>query len=159
MRRRLLLAAICMATALGSAACSPWDLQPQPHPVPADPGCATAATTETAPPDSALPDIRLTSAALLSITVTVDAQRTAHPQCITAQSGTPVHLHIGDRIQLIANSPPRISPDGVLTVTTAPGPTTTGPGGLATEHLLVTLTATTPGQATVRWFNCSGTGC
>ena len=108
--------------------------------------------------------IFLASAALLRATVVVDNLRSPSPRCTTLQPGQTVNLHIGDRVQFVANNAPALnqaSPE-VVAVTTSPGPVQSGPGGgsLTTSHVIVTLTAEHPGTVEVGpWVDCSGTGC
>lgn len=102
----------------------------------------------------------LYAAAMLRTTVDVDATTDAAPQCfIPVMYGT-VHLHVGDRVEFVANGAPGLKPEGsgVVTVAARPGPVDHGPG-FAMEHVVVTLTAVHAGEVTVSWIDCSGTGC
>jgi hypothetical protein len=69
-----------------------------------------------------------------------------------------------DRAEFVANGLPQIRPAStrVVTVSSAPGPTVSGPGdpgGIPTAHVIVTVTAVRAGAATIQWIDCSGTGC
>ena len=75
-----------------------------------------------------------------------------------------MELRIGDAVEFEANNVPQLSPAGtdVVNVSSRPGPTSSGPGdigGLHTTHVIVRLTAAKVGRVTVRWIDCSGTGC
>lgn len=99
-------------------------------------------------------------AALLQATVVVTASQAAHPDCAQLTLGQTSHLELGDRLELVSNGVPQMSssPPGVLTVATAPGPSSSF-GGITTHHLLVTLTAVKPGTVTLTWEDCTGTAC
>lgn len=151
--RAALLALVLLAT-LAAAGCSPL-LEPPPGNGGGGGVCVAIPTARHAPGG-----LTLDAAALLRLTVTVDATRDAAPACVAAVSGEDVHLHLGDRIEMVANAAPSVTPDApeILSVSTAPGPTT-GFGGLTTGHVIATLTAVAPGTVSVRWVDCSGTGC
>ena len=106
----------------------------------------------------------LTSALLLSAVVQVSGPRSDHPKCIDLTPRTTVALHVGDSVEFEANNVPQLSPAGtdVVSVSSRPGPTSSGPGdigGLHTTHVIGRLTAVRAGSVTVRWIDCSGTGC
>ena len=69
-------------------------------------------------------------------------------------------MRVGDRAELEANDVPvqRPAGTGTLQVTTRPGPLAQGPGG-PTRHVIVELTASSPGTVTVAWISCAGTRC
>lgn len=103
----------------------------------------------------------LAAAALLSATVVVDPANGHADRCVVLASGEQLHLRIGDRAELVANRAPDLTPEtgGAVQVSTQSGPTTPGPGGLASSHVIVTISAVHLGTVTVRWIDCSGTGC
>ncbi len=133
-------------------------------------GCGTSGPSSTVcgRPVSALAHThparaQLDAAALLTNTITVDSQVDSTVRCLFADGeGGTLELHIHDKVQLVANSTPTLSPasSGVVSVSTAPGPSDQGPGNLPpTPHVIVTLTAVRPGTASLRWIDCAGTGC
>lgn len=137
---------------VGLAACGSG--APPPSPTPSPPaGCAQATASG--------PGARLDAAALLTMTITVATGGAAAPRCVPGRPGEAVTLRVGDEVQLIANTLPQLTPAAtrVVRVSTAAGPVSTGPGGIATSHLLVTLTAEHAGRVSVTWTDCSGTGC
>lgn len=141
-----------LVTAVGLTACGRSSPQAQPAP------CATTAN-ET---NSAAPV--LASAALLVASVEVSPQETGHRKCLPLTPGSVAHLLIGDRAEFVANGLPGLEPanEAVVTVSTLPGPLERGPGppgGVPTFHVIVRLTAVRPGNLTVQWTDCSGTGC
>ena len=106
----------------------------------------------------------LAAAMRLSAVIQVSEPQSAHPKCFSLSPGSTVSLQVGDSVEFEANSAPQLSPDGssVVTVSTRPGPTSSGPGdigGLHTAHVIVHLAAVSQGSVTVAWIDCSGTGC
>ena len=99
----------------------------------------------------------LTSAMLQSAVIRVAGAATSHPTCAALSSGSTVSLQIGDAVEFEANSVPQLATD-VVRVSSRPGPSSSF-GGLKTSHVIVRLTATRAGTVTVRWVDCSGTGC
>lgn len=143
---------IFLVTAAGLTACGKSSPQAQ------SVSCATTAN-ET---NSAAPV--LTSAALLVANVEVSPQQAGHPKCVPLTPGSVARLLIGDRAEFVANGSPGLEPanEAVVTISTLPGPTQRGPGlpdGIPTSHVIVRLTAIRPGNVTVHWTDCSGTGC
>ena len=143
---------VFLVTIAGLTACGRSSPQAQRAP------CATTAN-ET---NSASPV--LASAALLLASVEVSPQQTGHPKCLPLTPGSVAHLLIGDRAEFVANGSPGLEPadEAVVTISTLPGPIAGGPGlpgGIPTSHVIVRLTAVRPGNVTVDWTNCSGTGC
>lgn len=136
-------------------------------------GGTTSTTTTTACPhlsasttvSGATGTAVLDTAALLNATVTV-AAGTGADTCVVLHPGAHVHLLAGQRVEFVANRPPRITGVPVsagtaaVSMSTATGPTTAGPaGGQPTAHVVVTLTAARPGTVSVTWTDCSGTAC
>src|ERR1039458_461785 len=96
---------------------------------------------------------RLDSAALLQNTIAVDSRVDSTARCLVADGDySTLSLHIHDRVQLVPNSTPTLSPasSGVVTVSTAPGPAGQF-GGLTTPHVIVTLTAVKEGSVSLHW--------
>ena len=104
----------------------------------------------------------LISAMRLSAVVQVSGDRGDSPKCVGLLPGATVTLRIGDSAEFVANAVPQLDGADVVTVSTRPGPTSSGPGtigGLRTAHLIIRLTAVRTGTVTVDWIDCSGTGC
>jgi hypothetical protein len=133
-------------------------------------GCGTSTTrAQSAPCDRAVSEapssrISLSAAAILRATIGVVSATSPSPKCLVLVAGADVQLSVGDRVEFVANGKPQLDPPATQTVqvSISPGPNETGPGapgGLATPHVIVTLMAVHTGRVSVRWFNCSGTGC
>jgi hypothetical protein len=111
-----------------------------------------------------LSPIETMAAALLAFTIRIDSTRATHPRCIVPNAivHATIQLHLGDKIEYVANRSPSVSGrptplSRIVSISSKPLPA--GPGRPPTSHVLVSLTAIRPGQATVRYTNCSGTGC
>ena len=108
--------------------------------------------------------VALISAALFSATVIVGTETSTAPACHDLRSGEQAHLPIGDTVQFVDNDVPRLEPPSadIVRISVLPGPGELGPGapgGDATPHIIVTITAAHAGIVTVHWINCAGTGC
>jgi hypothetical protein len=104
------------------------------------------------------------AAALLQANVVVVGERPSKPNCVVLQPGTTTRLRLTDRAEFVANGPPQVSPASTraVAIATVPGPAGGGPGnpgGILIAHVIVTLTATQPGTASIQWIDCSGSGC
>lgn len=136
-------------------------------------GCGSSSTDKAQGGPAACPPILavgspasplLASALRLSAVIHVSEPRSEHPKCFSLTPGSTVSLQVGDIVEFEANAAPNLTPNGstVVTVSTRPGPTSSGPGdigGLQTAHLIIDLAAVSPGSVTVGWIDCSGTGC
>lgn len=186
-RRLRALAGAAVLVALGSLAVGACGSQPAASPgastssTSAAPGAGGPTTSTTVPcphlTASAMGGgaVVLDTAALLTATITVHPQSSgsgdpgaATPTCVVLRPGAKLQLFVGQRVEFVANHPPRLAAvlgaagagAGAVGMSTSPGPTTTGPaGGPATEHLVIALTALRPGAVNVTWTDCSGTAC
>jgi hypothetical protein len=175
-RRRRALAGAVMLVVVGSltiGACGSGAAGPPGTSAPSTSAGAGGGGSTTPPPcprlaASANPagsPVVLDTAALLTATITV-VPGAGGPTCTILRPGGRVTLRVGQRVELVANHTPSLSGvppsagTGAVGMTTAPGPTSTGPGGApSTSHLAVTITARRPGSVLVRWIDCSGTAC
>jgi hypothetical protein len=98
---------------------------------------------------------------MLSATLTVVAG-TGRSGCTPLHSGASVTLHVGDRVEFLANGAPRLMPAGsrAVRVTTAPARLRPGPGAPdGNLGVLVAVAALRPGRVQLQWISCSGTFC
>lgn len=180
-RRLRALAGAALLVAVGSftaAACGsqPAGSQGTTPPSSVGPGGGTTSTTtttascphlsaSTTASGAAAGSPVLDTAALLNATITV-AAGTGADSCVVLHPGAHVHLLAGQRVEFVANHAPQLAGvpasagTAAVSVSTAAGPSTTGPaGGPPTAHVVVTITAARPGTVSVTWVDCSGTAC